>query len=172
MNALKLALLRAVGGRFPDDAIDDAAPPILRAIATDESLPLEIRIDAGERAESFGALPAQDLVSLYERARFENEELANPSESGKTGPLARALMFQAAKAQSVPVARAGALQAYWRLARRDARMAGDFHGGAGLIGHAFESRARSRIGVVCRRCHTYATRFWPLERSAKLARLA
>lgn len=117
LNALKLALLRAVGGRFPDDAIDDAAPPILRAIATDESLPLEIRIDAGERAESFGALPAQDLVSLYERARFENEELANPSESGKTGPLARALMFQAAKAQSVPIARAGALQAYWRLAR-------------------------------------------------------
>ena len=117
MTALTLALVRVMDGEIPDDALDDAAPHILRAIAADESLPLEVRIDAGERAESFGALPAQDLISLYEKPRFETGEMANPSDTDKSGPMARALMFQAAKAQSVPVARAGALQAYWHLVR-------------------------------------------------------
>lgn len=116
---LHLAMMRAARQNLPADVAKSAEPLVLRMIAASPNAALETRLAAAERAEAFGALSAEVLAQIYDTVPFTPEQLAGAlsfAESDR-GPRGRAILYRAAKAQTVGVARAEALQRAWRLAR-------------------------------------------------------
>jgi hypothetical protein len=111
-NALHLALLRASKQPFPGDVTQVKAPAALRAIALAEGTPMPLRLAAGERAAAFGALSVERLRALYEAAEFSAEERANAltRAEAEKGPRGRALLWTAAKAQTMAGPRAELLR--------------------------------------------------------------
>lgn len=116
---LHLAVMRAARQNLPADAAEAAGPLVLRMIATTPNAALETRLAAAERAEAYGAVPAETLAQIYDSVPFTPEQLAGALSfaEGDRGPRGRAILYRAAKAQTVGVARAEALQRSWRLAR-------------------------------------------------------
>lgn len=116
---LHLAMLRATRQNVPADLANSSDPVLLRMIATSPNATADTRLIAAERAEAFGALSSEALGQLYDSVTFNTEQLANALTfaQGDKGPRGRAIMYRAAKAQTVAVGRAEALQRSWRLAR-------------------------------------------------------
>jgi hypothetical protein len=116
---LHLAMMRAARQNLPTDLATTSEPLVLRMIATSPNAALETRLLAAERAEAFGAVPAETLAQIYDSVPFTPEQLASALSfaEGDRGPRGRAILYRAAKAQTVGVARAEALQRSWRLAR-------------------------------------------------------
>ena len=108
---LHLAMARAARLRLPTDSIASNRPAILRAVATSPNFPIELRLEAAERAEAVGALNAEVVREIYTNAPFAGADLANPISRAetKTPPLARALLFRSALLQTVPTAQAEAV---------------------------------------------------------------
>lgn len=118
-TALHVAMLREARVPVPEDAVATAGPAIARAIALTASAPLELRIRAAERAEAVGALPTETLAELYASVPLSTEDLASPLSraAAESGPMARALLYQAVRIQVIAAARAEVLRAFWRLGR-------------------------------------------------------
>jgi len=116
---LHLAMLRAARQNVPAELASSSDPLLLRMIATTPNVTADPRLIAAERAEAFGALSSEALAQLYDSVAFTPEQLSNALTfaQGDRGPRGRAVMYRAAKAQSVGVARAEALQRSWKLAR-------------------------------------------------------
>jgi hypothetical protein len=116
---LHLAMLRAARQNVPAELATSSDPLLLRMIAATPNAAAEPRLVAAERAEAFGSLPAEALAQLYDSVAFTPEQLSNALTfaQGERGPRGRAVLYRAAKAQTVGVARAEALQRSWRLAR-------------------------------------------------------
>ena len=116
---LHLAMLRAARQNVPAELASGSDPLLLRMIATTPNAAAEPRLIAAERAEAFGSLSAEALAQLYDSVAFTPEQLANALSfaQGDRGPRGRAVMVRAAKAQTVGLARAEALQRSWKLAR-------------------------------------------------------
>ncbi len=116
---LHLAMLRATRQNVPPDLANSGDPVLLRMIATTPNATADTRLIAAERAEAFGSLSAEALGQLYDSVTFNPDQLANALTfaQGDKGPRGRAVMYRAAKAQTVAVGRAEALQRSWRLAR-------------------------------------------------------
>ena len=108
---LHLAMARAARLRLPADAVGSKRPAILRTIATSPNFPVELRLEAAERAEAMGALGADVVREIYANVPFAEADLANPISraDSKNPPLARALLFRAALLQTVPTAQAEAV---------------------------------------------------------------
>ncbi|WP_316977838.1 hypothetical protein [Shumkonia mesophila] len=122
---LILAMARAAGVQLPADVVALNQPGVLRVVATSPNGPVEVRLDAAERAEAAGGLPAETLRQLYMAVDFPDEALANPlsrAEAG-SGPLSRALLYRAAQLQTVPIAQAEAIGRAFQLARKGDRQA-------------------------------------------------
>jgi len=119
-TALDLAMLRAARVPVPATAAETAPPAVARAIALTASAPLEVRLAAAERAAALGALAPEALAEVYAGVPFTSEDLAAPLSRARvdTGPTARALLYQAARAQGVAAARAEAIRAALDLAKR------------------------------------------------------
>lgn len=116
---LHLAMMRAARQNLPADLATTNDPLLLRMIAATPNAPIEARLVAAERGEAFGAVSAETLAQAYESVSLTPEEIAGAfslAESDR-GPRGRAALYRAAKAQTVGVARAEALQRAWRLAR-------------------------------------------------------
>jgi len=120
---LLLAMARAANVQLPADVIARNRPMILRAVATSPNAPVALRLEAGERAESMGALPAQTLRELYAAINFSKEELENPLSraEAESGPLSRALLYRTSIAQTIPVAQAEAVAKALALGREGGR---------------------------------------------------
>lgn len=118
---LEVAMLHTANLPFPPDAANGADPSVLRAIAANTGADIAARLQAAERAEATGALPATELANVYVDVAFQPEELSNALTAADQmeGVRGRALLYQAALKQDVPAARAEALQAAWKLAHRD-----------------------------------------------------
>lgn len=118
-SALHLAMLRAAQQPIPGDAIEGAGPAILRAVATAPNADLDSRLRAAERAEQAGTLTPRALAEIYLSVAFQPEAFASALTTAEAdeGPRGRALLFQAAAVETVPVARAEALAKIWLLAR-------------------------------------------------------
>lgn len=116
-----LALLRAAKLPYPGDLAAVKAPATLRAIALAEGTPMPQRLAAAQRAAAFGALAADELRSVYDAAEFSPDERANALSRAKKeeGARARALLWSAAKAQSLPGPRAELLRALLADAQTD-----------------------------------------------------
>jgi hypothetical protein len=120
---LHLAAARIAGATLPGDVIASNRPAVLRAIATSPNVPVGIRLEAAERAESAGALPTDVLRQLYMSVDFTDEELASAVSiaDNQRGPRSRALLYRAALAQTVPVGRAEAAALALNLGREGGR---------------------------------------------------
>lgn len=120
---LHLAMVRAARQTIPADALDGAGPAVLRVIAGSPNASLELRLAAAERAAAAGVVPVERLAQIYSGISFTPEDMANALSIAETdpGPRTAALLFQVAQIQEVPTARAEALQAAWRLARKSDR---------------------------------------------------
>lgn len=116
---LHLAMLRAARQNVPADLAASSDPLLLRMIATTPNAAAEPRLIAAERAEAFGSLSSEGLAQLYDSVSFTPEQLNNALTfaQGDRSPRGRAVLYRAAKAQTVGVARAEALQRSWKLAR-------------------------------------------------------
>jgi hypothetical protein len=121
MTPLHLAMLRAAGEAFPSKMLDQAAPGILFGIATDPKAESAMRLAAAERACAQGIIDGAALAQSYESLPFTPEQLGNPigAAAGMEGPEARALLYQAAKEESLPATRAEILRVALEEAAED-----------------------------------------------------
>ncbi len=122
-SPLHLAIARAAKAQLPSDVISSNRPAVLYTIATSPNAPIELRLEAAERAEAAGALPVETLRQLYTSASFSEEALANPLSKAEveTGPLSRALLYRTSLAQTVPIAQAEAVARALALGREGGR---------------------------------------------------
>ena len=117
-SPLLFAMALSTGARLSPDLLASAPVPFLRAVAVHEYLPLETRLFAAEIAVAAGAMSGAELAELYQSATFSTDQIANALSRADTttGPLGRALLFQAAGRQALPAGRAEALAAMLRHA--------------------------------------------------------
>ncbi len=124
-SPLHLAIARVAKAQLPADVISSNRPAVLRTIAVSPNAPVELRLEAAERAEAAGALAVDALRQLYTSVSFSDEELANPLSTveAESGPLSRALLYRTSLVQTVPAAQAEAVARALSLAREGGRYA-------------------------------------------------
>lgn len=124
-SPLHLAMARAAKTQLPADVISTDHPGVLRTIAISPNAPVELRLEAAERAEASGALPVDALRQLYTSIMFSDEDLANPltKAEAESGPLSRALLYRTSIIQTVPTAQAEAVARALALGREGGRYA-------------------------------------------------
>jgi hypothetical protein len=107
-NALHLAVMRTAQVTIPDDAISENNPAVLRTIGISPNARLETRLAAAELAVEFGSLSTERLAEIYMAEKFDTVELNNALSlaAADRSPRGRALLFQAAKIESVDMAKA------------------------------------------------------------------
>ena len=122
---LHLALARVAKARLPADVVASNRPGVLRTIAMSPNAPVEVRLEAAERAEAAGALDIDALRQLYTSVSFTQEELANPLSraEAEAGPMSRALLYRTALIQTVPMAQTEAIVRALELGREGGRYA-------------------------------------------------
>ncbi len=120
-SALEIAMLRAAKQPLPASVADSDNAALVKAVAAMPEADPDVRLRAAERAEAAGALKSEELAKIYSDIPFKPEELASAlTEAEKVGGgRGRALLYQAAVKEGVPSARAEALQAVWKSARKD-----------------------------------------------------
>jgi len=120
---LTLAMARAANVPLPADVLAPNQPAVLRVVATSPNAPVDMRLDAAERAEAAGALQTETLRQIYMAVNFPEEALANPLSraEAESGPLSRALLYRTAMVQTVPTAQAEAVNRAFALARKGGR---------------------------------------------------
>ncbi|MSO96832.1 MAG: hypothetical protein EXR11_01235 [Rhodospirillaceae bacterium] len=135
---LELAMLRATGRAFPDAVVRDGDPTMLRVLAEmplpaieDEKLTeaekkdrarlmQDSRIVTAERAAAMGALDPEVVRTLYVALDLSQDtQPVQLAQATADNVRARAYMFQIAKAQTVPTARAEVMAKAIDLARAD-----------------------------------------------------
>ena len=121
---LHLAMLRSANAPLPADAVENAAPPVLRAIGTSPNADLDIRLRAAERAALAGAVDVERLAQIYMSIEFDETELNNALSAAQQNwtPRGRALLYRSARRQSVPTAKAAVIQKAFELARTDGQV--------------------------------------------------
>lgn len=120
-TSLLLAMMQHAKQPIPTETLSTASPPLLAMIAGMPDADLDLRLAAAENALQFGAMTPEGLAKLYASAPFSGEDLENAfsiAESARS-PRGRALLFQAAAAQTVPTARAEVLQKALAQAREE-----------------------------------------------------
>ncbi len=122
---LHLAMARVAKAKLPADIMATGKLAVLRTVATNPYVAIDLRLEAAERAESAGALPIETLRQLYTGVNFSQEELANPlsKAEAETGALSRALLYRTSLVQTVPMAKATAVAKAYALGREGGRYA-------------------------------------------------
>jgi hypothetical protein len=122
-SPLHLAMSRVGNVQLPGSVISSNNPSILSAIAMSPKASIELRLEAGERADLAGSLPVDVLRQMYTSVSFSKEDLANPLSRAEIefGPMVRALLFRTSLAQTVPIAQAEATARAFILARDEGR---------------------------------------------------
>ncbi len=112
LTPLHLAMLSTAGRSIPPSAVAQASPALLVAIARSPTADVEVRAHAAELAGAAGLLTGDAVARIYAAFTFTPEQLANAISTYQSGPgpLARALLYQAAAAQSLPATRAEVLR--------------------------------------------------------------
>lgn len=110
LTALDYRIASLKGG-FPRDALIRASSPaLLAALAHDPRSPADVRLQAGEAAALFNALPPRDLAPLY-RAQ---------GTGGNADATERAGLFKAVEQETAPENKAHHIRAFLDHARRAA----------------------------------------------------
>ena len=128
-SPLHLAMSRVGNVQLPGSVISSNIPSVLRAIAMSPKASVELRLEAGERADAAGALPVDVLRQMYTSVTFSEEDLANPLSRAEVefGPMVRALLYRTSLAQTIPIAQAEAAARAFALARDEGRYTSTVH---------------------------------------------
>lgn len=120
LTGLHLAMLRAARLPVPGDALEDASPAALAAVAAHPQTPAAQRLLAAEEAALLGPLKGRALFEIYGDTGIAVEDLEAALEraAAEWGPRSRALLVRAAARYDVPAARAEVLQQAFKLARQ------------------------------------------------------
>jgi hypothetical protein len=120
---LHLAMARAAKVQLPKDVVEAKNPGMLRTVAISPNAPVELRLEAAERAEAAGALLTDALRQLYTGVSFSEQELSSPLSKSdpQKGPMGRALLYRTALVQTVPTAQAEAVARALALGREGGR---------------------------------------------------
>ena len=118
---LLLAMAAAAAAKLPSDVLETRSPLMLRALADNPLVSDSVQLAAAERAATTGAIAPARLAERYAAMKFSDKELDNALSiaEGDYSPRNRALLYQAAALQKLPVARAAAIQKAWELAAAD-----------------------------------------------------
>jgi hypothetical protein len=121
---LHLAMLRSMNAPLPADVVENAAPPILRAIGISPNADLDLRLRAAERAALVGAIAVNRLAQIYMSIEFSESELNSALSTAEKNwtPRGRALLYRSARMQTVPTAKAAVIQKAFQLARQDGQL--------------------------------------------------
>ena len=118
---LHLALARATRTKLPPDVLETESLAVLRALVDDPAVPDTVRLEAAERAVLAGAIGAVPLADHYAAVKFSDNEIAKALTivEADHSPRNRALLYQAAVRQELPVGKAAAMHKAWQLAAAD-----------------------------------------------------
>ncbi|MBO6560850.1 MAG: hypothetical protein JJ959_09945 [Nisaea sp.] len=125
LRPLDIAMMRVSGiaPAMPDtEAVPAALIPVLIKF---QAISFEDRLRLAERGERLGLVARKDLISLYELVEIAPSQMANALSVAAADPSAngRALLYRATASQTLPLARAQAIQEALKLARRDGHYA-------------------------------------------------
>ncbi|MFQ5775987.1 MAG: hypothetical protein ACE5GS_15810 [Kiloniellaceae bacterium] len=120
LSPLHFAMLQAAGAPLPSGAVWRASPGLLFALANAPSADLEQRAQAAELVCAKGQLDGAVLAEIYQSFSFAAEELGNALGAVESleGPRARALLYQAARNETLPATRAEVLRVALQRAER------------------------------------------------------
>ena len=112
LTPLHLAMLGTSGRPIPPAAVERASPALLLAISRSSTADTAVRAQAAELACAAGLITGDALARIYADFAFTPDQIANAisTYSSGPGPTARAMIYQAARAQSLPAARAEVLR--------------------------------------------------------------
>jgi hypothetical protein len=117
---LYLSMLRTINHEIPADAITNAAPLVLRMIATAANASADLRAEAAETAAAMGALPVADLVKAYGGEAFTDKEKSaaktNAADQAAAQPIG--LWYQLAASEPDPKTRAELLRTVWTVGQK------------------------------------------------------
>lgn len=118
---LHLALARATRTTLPPDVLEAPSLPVLRALIDAPTVPETVQLEAAEMAVLAGTIGAAQLADLYAAMEFSDDDIAKALTQAEAdhSPRNRALLYQAAMRQELPVGRAAAMQKAWQLAEAD-----------------------------------------------------
>ncbi len=112
LTPLHLAMMQAIGAPLPAGSVEWLPPPLLVAIVRAPNVDLERKAEAAESACAMGLLDGAALARIYDAFSFTPEELAGAISAAESieGPRGRALLYQAARGQTLPASRAEILR--------------------------------------------------------------
>jgi hypothetical protein len=118
---LHLALARTTKTTLPPDVLETESLAVLRALVDNPAAPGAVQLEAAEMAALAGAIGTARLADHYAAVEFSDDEIAKALTKVEAdhSPRNRALLYQAAVRQELPVGRATAMQKAWRLAMAD-----------------------------------------------------
>lgn len=121
LTPLHMGMMWLAEAPIPAQALDNADPAMLRAIASNPNTDIETRLMAAEKAALLGAVDADTLAELYKSVSFDNTELQRPISIATENydARSRALLFQAASIESAPETKALIIGTSLQLARRN-----------------------------------------------------
>lgn len=103
---LHLAAFKAAKLPLPADTVANAPPSMLRAIADNPAMAVDLRIAAAERAEALGILDTESLRKLMTGVSLTPAEQQAAATQGDKSPKGRALWLRAVGAEAAPTVRA------------------------------------------------------------------
>ena len=118
-SGLDLAMMRAANARLPADVLSSDRPAVLRGVVGSPNADLDLRLIAGERAFTYGAIDAATLAEIYNAVPFEADVLAKPMTAAEAdwGPRGRALLLRSAGSAASSTTKAELLRRAFELAR-------------------------------------------------------
>lgn len=122
-SPLHLAMLRTAKIKVPKDTTTTDTPAILFSVGVSPNADLETRLTAAEKATELGAMSHARLAEIYMGLKFDRNELNNALSLASADRTARgrALLFQAAQAEAVTMARAAVISKAFEIAHEEGR---------------------------------------------------
>lgn len=120
---LHLAMARAAKVELPADVVSSNHLAVLRAVAVAPNASLETRLEAADRSQAAGALPADTLRQLYAGIPVAPPAVGGftPAAATENGALSRARAYRAAVAAETPGARTEAVARALEAGRKQGR---------------------------------------------------
>jgi hypothetical protein len=117
---LYLSMLTSINHQIPSDAVDNASPLVLQAIATAPNASPNLRAQAAEMAAATGSLPIADLIKAYGAEAFSEKEksAAKSSPEDDGGIQVAGVLYQLALSETDPKMRADLLRAVWNAGQK------------------------------------------------------
>ncbi|PPR78576.1 MAG: hypothetical protein CFH01_00911 [Alphaproteobacteria bacterium MarineAlpha2_Bin1] len=120
LSPLHLAMIKAAKIKIPDGIVTNVDPVVLKALAESPNTSLSTRIYAAEKAVSLGIIGAEKLSAIYSNIVFDKDRVNYIFEGEIFDQIdSKALLYQIAKTQVVPEAKAEVLHKSSLLAYKE-----------------------------------------------------